>query len=58
MIKSEATRAYLYRILLAVQPLAIAYGVTTSELAALWVSVVSAVLGLALATANTTTKPA
>jgi len=53
---SEAKRAYAYRILLAVQPLAIAYGLTTSELAALWVSVISAVLGLTLATANTTTK--
>lgn len=55
---TEARRAYVYRILLAVQPLAIAYGLTTSELAALWVSVVSAVLGLTLATANTHTKPA
>lgn len=53
---TEAQRAYAYRILLAVQPLAIAYGLTTSELAALWVSVISAVLGLTLATANTTTK--
>jgi hypothetical protein len=56
MIRNEATRAYLYRILLTVQPLAIAYGVTTSELAALWVSVVSAVLGFTLASANTSTQ--
>jgi hypothetical protein len=56
MIRNEATRAYLYRVLLTVQPLAIAYGVTTSEQAALWVSAVSALLGFALATANTSTQ--
>ena len=56
MIRNETIRAYLYRVLLAVQPLAIAYGLTTSELAALWVSVVSAVLGFTLATANTSTQ--
>lgn len=56
MIRNETIRAYLYRVLLAVQPLAIAYGLTTSELAALWVSVVSAVLGFTLATVNTSTR--
>ena len=56
MIRNEATRAYLYRVLLTLQPLAIAYGLTTSETAALWVSAVSALLGFALATANTSTQ--
>lgn len=52
---SEATRAWIYRILLAVQPLIVAYGVTTSEQAALWVAVVGAVLATGLASANTST---
>ena len=53
---SEPTRAYFYRIVLAVQPLIVAYGVTTSETAALWASVIGTVLATALATANTSTK--
>ena len=57
ILKSEAARAYIYRVLLAVQPLVIAYGVTTSELAALWLSVIAAVLVTGLATANTSTHP-
>ena len=52
---SESTRAYIYRILLAVQPLVVAYGLLTDELAALWVGVASAVLGAGLATLNTDT---
>lgn len=53
---SEPTRAYIYRVLVAVQPLIIAYGVTTSEIAALWLSVIASVLGMGLASANTSTK--
>lgn len=53
---SESVRAYFYRIVLAVQPLIVAYGVTTSETAALWASVIGTVLATALATANTSTK--
>lgn len=52
---SESTRAYIYRILLAVQPLVVAYGVLNEQLAALWVSVAAAVLGTGLATLNTDT---
>jgi len=53
---SQSTRAYIYRILLAVQPLVVAYGLVTDQQAALWVGLGSAVLGLTLASANTTTK--
>lgn len=53
---SQHTRAWIYRVLLAVQPLVVAYGLTTDSLAVLWVGVVSAVLGTGLAAANTTTK--
>ena len=53
---SESTRAYIYRTLLALQPLAVAYGLLTDNLAALWVNVAAAILGIGLATANTSTK--
>jgi hypothetical protein len=54
---NEATRAWIYRILLAVQPLVVAYGVATEEQTVLWVGVASAVLGTGLATLNTSTSP-
>lgn len=53
---NDVTRAYIYRVLLSVQALAIGYGLITEEAAALWVNVVSAVLGLGLAVQNTSTK--
>ena len=49
----QNTRAWIYRVLLAIQPLAVAYGLVTGDLAALWVNVAAAVLGIGLATANT-----
>lgn len=52
---NESTRAYIYRILLAIQPLVVAYGLLNDQLAALWVSVIAAVLGTGLATLNTDT---
>jgi hypothetical protein len=52
----QNTRAWIYRILLAIQPLAVAYGLVTGDLAALWVNVTAAVLGIGLATANTPTS--
>lgn len=55
---TEATRAYLYRVLLTLQPVVVAYGVMSNELAALWISVLAAVLGLGLASANTSTRKA
>lgn len=53
---SESTRGWIYRILLALQPLAVAYGLLTGDMASLWVNVGSAVLGLGLASGNTSTK--
>lgn len=53
---SESTRAYIYRILLALQPIVVAYGLASESEAILWVSVASAVLGTGLAAKNTSTK--
>lgn len=56
----ESTRAYIYRIVLAVMGLAIVYGVIDADDAPLWISLGVAVLGLGssgLAAANTSTKP-
>jgi hypothetical protein len=53
---SERTRAYLYRIALAVIPLAQAYGIVNDETAPLIVSLVAAVLATGLATVNTSTE--
>lgn len=52
---NEATRAYIYRVLLTLQPVVVAYGLSTDTQAVLWVSVASAVLGTGLATVNTST---
>ncbi len=57
MIASEVVRARVYRVLLALQPLVVAYGLASSEQAAMWAAVITAVLGTGLATANTSTKP-
>lgn len=53
---NEATRAYLYRILLAALPLLTAYGVVAEEMVPLIVALVAAVLGVGLAVGNTSTK--
>lgn len=55
-LKNEATRARIYRVLLALQPLVVAYGLASSEQAAMWIAVVAAVLGTGLASVNTSTK--
>lgn len=55
----EPTRAWLYRIALAVIALLVAYGVVSEGEAAQWALLIAAVLGIgegALATANTTTR--
>lgn len=46
-------RRWLYGVLLAIQPLVVAYGLMTGEQAVLWLSVASAVLGLSTASLNT-----
>lgn len=52
---NESTRAWIYRVSLAVIPLLIAFGVVQNEDAALWVALAGAVLNTGLATANTST---
>ena len=54
---SEQTRAWIYRIEVAVVPLLIAHGIVNESTAALWVSLISAVFGLGLAVRNTSIKP-
>lgn len=55
---SEPTRAWIYRVLTAAVPLAVAYGVVGEQDAALWLAVAAAVLGTGLAARNTSTdKP-
>ena len=53
---NERTRAYIYAVLVAAVPLLIGYGILTAEEGALWLGLAAAVLGLGLATANTSTK--
>lgn len=52
---TEATRAYIYRILIAVSPIVVFYGLATAEEAALWVTLIANALGVALAAINTST---
>ena len=54
--KNEATRAYVYRVLVALVPVLIAYGVVDSRQVAVWLGLASAFLGFGLASANTSTK--
>jgi hypothetical protein len=55
---SQNTRAYIYRVAVAVMPLLILYGVISEQAAALWVGVLAAVLSVgssSLAAKNTPT---
>lgn len=57
---SEPTRAYIYRIALAVLAVLVVYGLLGPDEVPVWTEVVSAVLGIgatSLATANTSTRP-
>jgi len=56
IISSQVIRAWIYRVLVAVQPLVVVYGLASSAQAALWLGVVSAALGFGLAAANTSTE--
>lgn len=55
---NEQTRAWIYRVLTACVPLAVAYGHLSEQEAALWLAVAAAVLGTGLAAVNTSTRPA
>ena len=52
---NEKTRAYIYRVLLAVSPLVAFYGYLTQEEIALWLGVASTALNI-MPVLNTTTK--
>lgn len=52
---SERTRAYIYRVLLAVSPVVAFYGLLSDDELALWLGVASTVLNV-LPVLNTTTK--
>lgn len=52
---NEKTRAYIYRVLLAVSPLVAFYGFLTQEEITLWLGVASTALNV-LPALNTTTK--
>lgn len=51
---SAKTRTWLYAILLAVQPLAVAYGLVNDTTASLWVNLVAAIISGGLALSNIT----
>lgn len=51
----ESTRAYIYRILIAVGTVAVAYGLITSEQVAVWLGLATAILNI-MPAANTSTK--
>lgn len=53
---SEPVRAYAYRVLVALQPIATVYGIVDDQKAMLWLGLAAAILGLGLATANTSTS--
>lgn len=53
---SERTRAWIYGVLTAVNPLLISYGILDEQVAPLWIGLVGAVLGTGLAKLNTSAK--
>ena len=52
-LKNEATRAYIYRVLVALVPVLVAYGILDSRQVSVWLGLAAAVLGFGLASANT-----
>ena len=55
-LKNEQTRAYIYRVLTAAVPLVTAYGIIDQRTGVLIIGVISALLGIGLASMNTSTK--
>lgn len=55
-LPSQKTRAYIYRVLLALFPLVGFYGLLSADEVALWLGVAGTALNI-LPTMNTTTKP-
>lgn len=54
--KNEATRAWIYRVLVAVVPILVFYGAVDESQIAVWLGLASSVLGLGMASMNTSTK--
>lgn len=52
---SESTRAYIYRVSLAVLPLLTAYGIVQESDVPLYIGLVAAILNVGLAVRNTST---
>lgn len=52
----ERNRAYLYRVLVALGPLAVTYGLLSEEEVALWLAVAAQTLGVGLAARHTKRK--
>ena len=52
---NETTRAYIYRILIAIGTLATGYGLISADQTALWLGLATAILNI-LPAVNTTTK--
>lgn len=56
----QTTRAWIYRISVALVPILVAYGLIAEDQASLWIGLAGAVLAtgdLALAAAHTSTRP-
>jgi hypothetical protein len=53
----EPVRAWIYRVELALVPVLVAHGVVNEATAALWLALLSSLVGFGLAVANTSTKP-
>jgi len=49
-------RAYYYRVLIALGPVLVLYGVVSVESWPIWLALISQVLGVTMAAANTSTK--
>ncbi len=52
----QKVRAWIYRVILSVQPLVVYYGLLQESEAGLWSMILGTVLGVGLAAANTSTK--
>lgn len=55
---NQSTRAWIYRVLTAANPILIFYGVIEEQVAPLWMGLAGALLGTGLATIYTPSDPA
>lgn len=53
---TERYRAYYYRLVTAVLPVLVAYGILAEETVPVWIGLFAALFGTSLATVNTSTK--